>query len=66
MTRKTISPKVTASTGGSALGVVLAWALTLIPGVDDAPAQVQGALVVLVIGVLTFAAGYLKGDPARR
>lgn len=60
-----ISPKVTSSTIGSALGVVLGWLLTQIPGIDDAPAEVHAALVVLVVAVLTFGLGYLKRDPNR-
>ena len=63
--RNTISPKVTSSTGGSALGVVLAWLVTKVPFIDTAPVAVQAAIVVLVIAGLTFGAGYVKGDPAR-
>lgn len=61
-TRTDISPKVTASTAGSALGIVLAWILTQVPVVDHAPAAVQGAMVVLIIAGLAFAGGYLKRD----
>lgn len=59
------TPKVTAATGGSALGVVLAWLVTLVPGLDHAPAEVQAAVVVLVIAAVTFAAGWLKSDRRR-
>lgn len=64
-TPKSVSPKVTSSAGGSALGVVLAWLFSQLPLVSDAPAAVQAALVVVVIGAVTFAAGWLKRDPAR-
>jgi hypothetical protein len=61
-----ISPKVATSTGGSALGVVVAWLLTKVPIIDTAPGPVQAALVVVVIGALTFASGYLRPDRVPR
>lgn len=60
--RADIAPKVAASTGGSALGVVLAWVLTQVPVIDHAPPEVQAALALLLISALTFAGGYLKRD----
>ena len=60
-----VSPKVTASTIGGAFSTVLAYLLTQVPFIADAPAAVQGALVVLIVAGATFLSGYVKRDPAR-
>lgn len=62
---KRVSPKVTASTASSAVAVVLSWLLTEVPFIADAPGEVRAALVVLCVAGATFAAGYLRRDPAR-
>jgi len=54
-----ISPKVAASTIGSALALIALWVASLF-GVEP-PVVVQAAVVV----VITFALGYLRVDPKR-
>ena len=56
---KSISPKVVASTIGSAAVVIACWLISL-AGVD-VPIEVAAALTVIA----TFLCGYLKLDPAR-
>lgn len=60
-----VSPKVLAASASSAVAVVIGWVLTLVPVVKDAPTEVHAAIVVLLVAVATFAAGYIKRDPAR-
>ena len=60
-----VSPKVSTATGGSALGIVVAYYLDKIEFIHSAPTAVQGAIATLVIGAITFVAGYLKTDDAR-
>lgn len=59
---RTPQPKVWAATGGSAVGgaaaLLLAWILGMF-GVDM-PAEIQGAVSILLVAASTFAAGYWK------
>lgn len=61
----TVSPKVTASTLSGAAAVVIAWVVTQVPFLADAPAAVQLAIVTLLVAAATFVAGYFRRDPAR-
>lgn len=59
---KATKPKVAASTSGSVVGTVVAYYLDKLPFVHNAPPVVEGGVVVLVVGVITWAAGYLKRE----
>lgn len=59
------SPKVKAAGIGSAVAVLVLYALSRIPAVGELPAEVAGAVTVLVVAGVTVAAGYVKRDPRR-
>jgi hypothetical protein len=61
-----VETKVTASTTTAAVVVLIMWALSRLPGVDDLPVEVQGAVLVLVTGSATIAAGWLAPHTTRR
>jgi len=60
-----VSPKVTVASLGSAVAVLVLYALSLIPAVGELPTTVAGAVTVLVVGGVTFLAGYVRRDPDR-
>lgn len=60
------SPKVKAGSIGSAVAVLVLYLLGRIEAVGDLPTAVAGAVTVLVVAAVTYVAGYVKRDPARR
>lgn len=60
-----VSPKVTAATLSSAGTVLAMYLLGLVPFIASFPPEVKGALLVLVTGVVTYVAAYLRRDPLR-
>lgn len=63
--RNPVSPKVTRASIGSALAVVILYALAQVPAIGELPAAVAGAVTVLVVAGVTWVAGYMKADPHR-
>ena len=61
-----VSPKVTAATVTAAATSLVMYLLAQVPFIAAMPAYVQGALLVIVTGAVTYVAGYLKRDPLRR
>ncbi|WP_273843971.1 hypothetical protein [Rubrobacter calidifluminis] len=60
-----VSPKVTGATIGAALTTLVLYAIETIWHVD-LPASVEGAILTLLVALVTFVAGYLPEDPKRR
>lgn len=60
-----VSPKVASASSASAVAVVVAFIVGQVPVLRDAPTEVQAALITLLVAAVTFAAGYIKRDPAR-
>ncbi len=57
--------KVTAGSVATALGVVLCYVLEQVPFIAAMPGKVQGALAVLVLAGVSWAAGYLAPHTPR-
>lgn len=60
-----VSPKVTAASVTSAVTVLVMYLLHLVPFIAAFPVPVQGALLVIVTGAVTYVAGYVRRDPLR-
>jgi hypothetical protein len=61
-----VSPKVTASTLGASGSVILLYLLGQWDFIADWPDEVKTALFLLIVGGVTFIAGWLRTDPFRR
>ena len=61
-----VSPKVTAATVTAAVTTLVLYLLAQVAFIAAMPAYVQGALLVIVTGAVTYVAGYLRRDPLRR
>lgn len=59
------SPKVHAAGGAGAVTIVVLWALNNIGAVASLPVDVKVALATIVVGAVTWLAGYIVTDPNR-
>jgi hypothetical protein len=60
-----ISPKVASASIGAALTTLVLYLVETL-GHVDLPLPVEGAVLTILVGLATFAAGYLSEDPKRR
>lgn len=56
------SPKVTVASITAAVVTLAMYLLNQIPAIESMPEEPKGALLVIVAGAVTFAAGWLKPD----